>query len=469
MRSLLFPALASVVSSSDTCFDETSHMQGLQPPALHKRDTKSVSNLLETAKTMLKNGETPDVVAFEAATLDEIIQNVLPSILDSRNTDQDLLDNYFSRFADALNALAEGNQIVHALNAEETTLSVAHKACRDQEAVRCTTKTECDYAIYELWLTFISEETEVRQIQDRIKTQWCAADANGTLAVFRDEVVGPMHEFVEYMRTYRADYWYDERDPICETYVIDLDGKTAECDALQMRLESKTCQHAIQVREVRAEFARAWQDALDVYLPAVDYVYAMWFDRVQEVKTLAVVRCLLDRTTERNGRPCDEETDEVTQEMTHCEEVREQEDITPYAQVYYEIPACADVCQNRHQVVGQCIPQPPHYPCSAGYRDQEYAELPDVPQAPFSPDNSHCNQRPDCQVCTEMEQPENFGTLCPACSSCTRMEVAGSPEPDMQLEDALVTGNNAGVAAFTGQHWRTCAADPFTCDHHHDD
>ena len=55
--------LAPLFVTATAVSDETSFMQGVKPQHMPKEETsKSVSNLLETANTMLKNGATPDVV-----------------------------------------------------------------------------------------------------------------------------------------------------------------------------------------------------------------------------------------------------------------------------------------------------------------------------------------------------------------------------------------------------------------------
>ena len=94
--------------------DETSLMQGFKPlPELKRRDDKhAVDNLLESAKGMLKNGETEDVVTFAQATLDEILASVLPAIRDASAAEQVQLDAVFALFEGALQALQEGNEEV---------------------------------------------------------------------------------------------------------------------------------------------------------------------------------------------------------------------------------------------------------------------------------------------------------------------------------------------------------------------
>lgn len=53
----------------------------------------------------------------------------------------------------------------------------------------------------------------------------------------------------------------------------------------------------------------------------------MMNDRIREVHALKTIECLLERTAERNGRPCDENTGEAEHELAACEGVRRTTDI----------------------------------------------------------------------------------------------------------------------------------------------
>jgi hypothetical protein len=108
------PLLASAVALND----ETSLMQGLKPQQVTQKEDKSkaISNLLQSATQMLKNGATPDVVEFTEATLAEITSLVLPAIVNASNTDQQLVDDTHLMFAQALEELSEGNNRVLAAN-----------------------------------------------------------------------------------------------------------------------------------------------------------------------------------------------------------------------------------------------------------------------------------------------------------------------------------------------------------------
>jgi len=401
------PILLALGCTADVSLDESSLLQGVPPKPSERRHEQPIANLLTTAGTLLKNGATPDVVEFTRATLDEITATVVPAIEDASVVDQNLLDSMFAQFEVALVFLEEGTAIINRLNAEERAHSAAHKACRDEEASKCTTKITCDYDLYALWRIFIDEETDLRTIQTGIIGHFCPPDANGTLQTFRDISVPHMESFITQKPIVDlAVETYAEKVPQCEIHFTALDEQTATCDAHQAALEAAACNHAVEVRRVRTEFATMWHAAWVAYETTMEEVHHLQLDRIEEFKTLSVVQCLLDRTTERNGRPCDESTDETVTEITHCEEVRHTVDITWLILTYHEVEPVPLACVDRDSVHGRCIPQPPNYPCSESFLEQEYSSLPAVPQPEFFEENSHCNQRPDCQPCLQMEDPE---------------------------------------------------------------
>merc|ERR1719454_2443084 len=365
----MFRLAAPLLISAAALNDETSLMQGLKPQQVQKEDkSKAITNLMETAKTMLKNGATPDVVEFATVTLQEITSVVLPSIENASATDQALVDSTFTMFETALQELSDGNNRVKAAHDQERLLSAAHKACRAEEEQDCHRKIECDYDLYAKWRRFVEEESELRQLSLEIENHFCAEDANGTMWIFRDHSVTLFPPWLEQKPIVeRWELEYSNTVPICEEKFAILDDKTAECDALQLQLEQAACTHGNTVTEVRNLFAEAWAYAIWTYQRVVDEVHCLEIDRWKEWRTLASVQCLLDRTTERNGRPCDEATDEITTEITQCEADQQYESIDHLRIEYHRIPDDPLPCTTPPWEVivgvnplGRCVPVPPH-------------------------------------------------------------------------------------------------------------
>lgn len=406
----------SLVTVALAVSDETSLMQGLKASqdVTQRSDgdkSKAISNLMSTATSLLKNGATSDVVEFAQATLSEITSVVLPAITDAHATDQKLVTDTFAMFEDVLLALEQGTAELKALSDEERKHSALHKACRGEEEGVCYTKRECDYDIYAIWRRFVEEESTLRQLSDQVTNYFCAPDINGTLQLWRDGAVVLFPPWIDQkpvVETWEASY--DLKHPECETKFSDLDDKTAECDAHQTNLENAACAHGQKAHEVREQFATAWQVALTTYQHVVDEVHCLEIDRWKEWKTLATVECLLNRTTERNGRPCDEATDEIVQEVAHCEQVHYDESVDHLMIIYYTIPEVPPYCTRAPWNIGmpnpgRCVPWDPETPCTPGFIAQEYSELWTPPQPEFyggtnfEEGNSHCNQRPECVMC----------------------------------------------------------------------
>lgn len=411
----LFAATASCEETCGeaVCFgeDESSMVQGIRRDDIPRRSDEtqhshkhSLSALLESTGNMLRNGATPDVLEFTNDVIAEITMTVEPAIENASAADQELVYRMYAMFELALQELEQDNEQIFALNSEQLQHSADHKSCRQEEAVKCEDKIRCDYELYDLWETFVDEETELRIIQRHIDGHFCAPDANGTLFSFRAASVPQMRSFSRQMpRVEYAVVAYQGQHPMCERNFTLLDDKTEDCDARQFALEGISCAHAVRVRTVRNQFACSWQSALDIYSRTVTEVRLNEIDRITEWRTLAVVQCLLNRTAERNGRPCDESTDEADTEFAFCEHVRVTVDIIWLQLIYPEVPELPPACPDHNSVSGRCYPDMPHWPCQDQYIFHEYSSLPDVPMPDFSETNSHCNARPACHPCLEME------------------------------------------------------------------
>jgi len=396
--------------------------------------------------------------------LTEITSVVLPAITDAHSTDQTLVDNTFAMFEAALVALEEGTRVVKTLSDEERRHSQLHKSCRAEEEAVCYTKRECDYDIYAIWRRFIEEESLLRELSGHIETHFCAPDVNGTLQIFRDGSVVLFPPWLEQKPVVeRVEVEYDVKHPECETKFITLDEKTATCDAHQTNLENAACAHTHMVNQIREEFSTAWDLAITTYQHVVDEVHCLELDRWKEWRTLSTVQCLLDRTTERNGRPCDETTDEVVDEVTHCEQRQYDTSIDHLRITYYVIPEIPPFCVVGPWDIsmsnpGRCVPQVPESPCSAEYFAQEYAELWIPPQPEFwggvnfEEGNSHCNQRQDCVVCPVEPEIE----ICAYVLSGLGNEDFVRPEPEHECSFATRAQISHGI-------WTDVAPDAATC------
>merc|ERR1719162_1475147 len=119
-----------------------------------------------------------------------------------------------------------------------------------------------------------------------------------------------MDPIIDFWPNTAGDAAYDSQVQVCEALFARLDDKTTACNSLQADLEAAACNHANKVHDVRVWFAQEWATARIEYADAIEYVTRMRIDRINEVKSLSTIQCLIQRTRDRNGRPCDEATDE---------------------------------------------------------------------------------------------------------------------------------------------------------------
>jgi len=238
---------------------------------------------MESAKSFLKNGATPDVVEFAEATLDEISSTVIPAIINESLSDQRFIDSLHSRFEDILVALATDNQEVYQLNLEETAASTLHKGCRDTEAIECTDKRECEMELYRRWTVWVTEEEELREIHAQIDGHFCPPGSNGTLHAFRVAAVGPMQAYMaQKVVVDEAEVQYDIKVPECVTHHGNLDTQSATCNAAQTDLEQKACSHASKINEVLATYYNDHAQASAAYNCAIEEIMQLEKDRKRE-------------------------------------------------------------------------------------------------------------------------------------------------------------------------------------------
>jgi hypothetical protein len=410
--------LAAAASAEEVCLDEESSLmqEAKKPAKTNRRDSKPLAGLLESARGFLTNGATPDVINFTLTALAEVESTIIPALLDESVSDQAWMDAERARFQGAIDELIASNVAVFEWNHEEVQASTEHKTCRVQERVKCDAKRNCEMELYRLWLQWVQEETELREIHARIEEHFCAQDehgnyiANGTQHTFRVGSVPWMTSYTEQKTDCDlAQATYDTQVGVCIAPNLELDHESATCNAKLEDLEGKACAHASAISGTLTLFHAAWASLHASYQGITDLVYRQTQDRHQEYNTLVIVQCLLDRVTQYNGRPCDETTGTVDENMAHCEErgetltvCTEQPTLCPN---YIPPPETPPYCDDRHSVTGACLPAPITRPdCtvqgSTPWYTAEMEPLPALPQPVFTETNPGCNAYPDCGECS---------------------------------------------------------------------
>jgi len=425
----------------------------------------AVANLLESATNMLKNGATGDVVDFAAETLAEVTGIVIPAILNESENDQKFLNSLHSQFQTIRDAVAQTNQEVFQLNAEEQAASSKHKGCRATQGDECTGKRECEMDLHHLWSKWVTEEEKLREIHATIDGHFCPPGSNGTLASFRAKVVGPMESWMAQKTVVdEAEVAYDNKVPDCIIEHAELDTQSSTCNADQTDLEQKACAHSLKINEVLHTYYEDQAQAQAHFNCAVEEIMELERDRKREWVTLQVVSCLLDKIHDQNGVPCDETTTTVTDEVGECEErhsisVCDPEEGEPKLCLeYLPVPPHPALCPAREEVLGECLPVAVPLPCDDQFIRDEYGALPVVPVGPFSEKNPGCNAYPVCIDCPPMETPaEKTIDTCPGyimagCPDEHGQEVAFVREAEgkADVRCCSMDGSTCGTTGFPG-------------------
>jgi len=411
-RTLLCALFLTAAKADETCFEESSLLQEANKPVKpNKKDSKPLAGLLESARGFLTNGVTSDVVTFAEATLAEVNNTIIPTLVSESEADQTWIQTERARFQTVLDDLVISNRMVHDLNTIEKDSSVAHKNCRDLEKIACDQKRDCEMELYRLWQVWVQEESELQGIHAHIENHFCLQDehgnfiANGTQNTFRVASEPWMRSYTtQKAECDTAEENYDNQVPLCTTKNGNLNTQTEECDANLETLEGNACSHNSAIIQDLNLFHAAWASLHASYQGITDLVYNQTQDRHREYKTLVIIQCLLDRVHELNGRPCDEESGSVDDEMTHCEQHGEELTICTEQPAlcpeYPPPPPTPPNCADRDSVIGSCLPVPQPNPCSEQWINAEMDPLPALPQPDFTEQNPGCNAYPDCTECS---------------------------------------------------------------------
>jgi len=438
--------------------------ESLSVDVTHKSKKPAVQALMESATKMLKNGATPAVVNFTETTLAEVAATVLPSIIEESENDQAFIYGLHSRFQVIRDSLANSNQEVHQLNAEEQVLSSTHKECRDLENSHCSNKRNCEMELYRLWTSWVLQEEELQEIHGNIDGHFCPPGTNGTLDAFRVTSTVYMEAYMaKKEQVDEAEHHYDVHVPQCTEMHTALDHQSSDCNNHQTLLEEKACQHANKITEVLTMYYADHAQALSAYNCAQEEVMQLENDRKREWTTLQVVNCLLERIRDQNGVPCDDASGGVTAEVGICEERHgsnpcvSEEGGDPRLCLTYPDPLLHPApCAARDAVVGECLPVVQNVPCSARWHQEEYGGLPEPPQAPFSEENPGCNAYPECAACNELPTPGP--STIDSCPGYTQDGCATSNAEEGEHPLTFVRDVN-GVADV-----RCCSVDGATCE-----
>lgn len=412
--------------------DETSLMQDLvtRSSSSNKLEVKtsrqdSASKLLDTAVHMVKNGVTPDVITFVAATNSDIDESVLKAIKEEHQLDQNYINDLCNDFEKAVQLLKDEMDTIklHSDNRESSQQN--HHSCRAQEALSCAYSRRCEAQLVEKWDIVKSEERLMREYHTRIEGGWCVTqpedsdnygvwhnwqaetawltrqfdgsfwaetspypvlDTPEVVRNFRDTSVTWFNEYKDQkIVVERAWEVYNSKVVECSGLERDWEALIPTCDEAQKDAAGHACDHAKTTRRARSEFGRKWATLTRNFEIARVAKQEAQELRKGEWETLKIVQCLLDHVHSsvvesiETGAPCptmDSDPTQVAQTIEDCHTVTR---------------GCDDESMTKHLCLKWCeVPDVPELPevepaaCTHAYVAQEQARFSEKIQGEYN-------------------------------------------------------------------------------------
>jgi len=382
--------------------------RGLAPDAKDSRKD-STARLMETATKMMKNGATPDVVAFIDSTIQEINgdDGVLAAIVEQHQLNQESINEDLMRFDAAVAAMEECAVSVAEAHTERTSVGQVHQECRSLEALDCARSRKCEEELETLWSIVKYEEEEMKRLHWAIHGEWCVGteppqpDLDSPFEwTIADHSEGPetsasnqaypavdytpdQKEFrrfsVEFFGLYIAqrpkvvEAWenYNIKLAECAEKEETLDNKVIECDGLQDTLHDQACTHASGNRQCASNFGHEYHMTEVAYNLRVTDIQRLEYDRKREWETLHIVTCLMETVYTHvvhaidSGEPCptiESHPEQTEAEIQNCHVVEER--MTDHLTIDYGNPPPAPA-----------LPPVVEPPCSAQYIWDEHGSF----------------------------------------------------------------------------------------------
>jgi len=265
--------------------------------------------LLEAATKMMKNGVTPDVVTFIEDTNREIEDEVLVSIQDEHDKDQQYINTMLAHFGTCIAALESETSELAVLQDAVEAKHQEHQMCRSGEALLCAQSRRCETQLIHDWNHVRTVEERMREIHEHIHEEWCVTppgypsidsctgctDPNLCGVTLENHVLtrcfdwadmspypildSPLDvsewrrfsvtEFGHYIEQKRIveEAWnfYNLKLTECSGIEISLDAAVPICDNLQSEVNSQTCTLATDSKTDRTAFGQCWDHAWENY------------------------------------------------------------------------------------------------------------------------------------------------------------------------------------------------------------
>jgi hypothetical protein len=365
-------AYASECADGSCQSESATMLQTKKRSGVMSHDGRTVQDLHKSTMKLLKEGGTPEVVAWAEKAITEITDDVETAIKSTHDEEQKLVSDTVARFGEIASQFAAKVVTLNDLRESHRDKSSSHLACRGQEGLDCNAHTAC-----------VVEEESLKQIMDQ---------AHGHFQTAVDSVkqcdgnsIQPMHEQEQKHKVYVEDgqkyfdAWeaYEKKHNECNGLYQVLSDQRATCDGLKQEFEAAACTSHDHYTMSYADMVQDWELQERQYASVRSTVEAGESDRKAEFETLAEVKCLLAKVQERGGKPCDEDEEEGLSEKIE-EQCQEQAKNSSHLNVNYPEPP-----------VQPARPAEEEYPCTPKFIEDEYSGL-----------RGHCfDNLPLCKAC----------------------------------------------------------------------
>jgi len=356
MRSLLAASMMLVVRAEDVCTSADCEA-GAMVQRFNRKQTIArgpLTQLLQSTTKMLRDGSTPAVIVFVDDALADIEINITKNIWLNHQADQKFIDDQLKELQAILKTYNTNVLELGVWEKGEESNHTDHVECRgaaprdnkvgmaagqepaDSEAELCLEASRKNWVRAQKWALLLAGEERYTSISTQLHGRFCPptgvtwhtrdltdADINAMvpeLQSYRSSTVTKMTTFntrgAKYFRVLIPE-WKVAND-IAETKNASHLLKKTTCEGKKRSLETASCSRAEHHVDFIKNFEEDWTFAEDVFNKTKESIVISEKDRIREIVTLEMVKCLLNKIKGKNGTKC-KDAEDGDEEIKDCE------------------------------------------------------------------------------------------------------------------------------------------------------
>jgi hypothetical protein len=344
-----------VVGAEDVCTSADCEASAMVQRINRKQTAPGpLTQLLQSTTKMLREGSTPAVIVFVGDTLTEIENDIIKNILKNHEADQKFIDDQLAELQNIVTTYDEKVLELKVYETAEEKTHTNHVECRgatsridktsfdegqepaDSEAEICLKASRKNWIRAKKWAELLTGERRYTSISTNLHGRFCPptgltwhskdltdADINAmvpALETYRTTTVTHMMTFNE-----RGDKYFrvlipawEEADTIATQKNASHMLKKGQCEGKKRLLETASCTRAEHHVDFIKNFEEDWTFAEDIFNKTKESIVISEKDRIREIVTLEMVKCLLEKIKIKNGTACNS-TGDGDEEIKDCE------------------------------------------------------------------------------------------------------------------------------------------------------